>query len=117
MNYLDLLDWKLLTITASITAFVVSAFYTIIPTNAEGKPKISVNIMVFVVSLIITLLSTQFTGASVWEYQQLALQIFMTMAFAVLFYNYLGKWFLDSLFESIKAKLIKWFGKSDAPQP
>ena len=113
MNYLDLLDWKLLLITSTITAFVVSALYTIIPIDAEGKPKLSVNFMVFITALIITLLSTQFTGASAWEYQQIALQIFMTMAFAVLFYNYLGKWFLDSLFENIKTKITKWFNKTE----
>jgi len=117
MNYLDLLDWKLLLITSTITAFVVSALYTIIPLDCNGKPKISVNLMVFLVALVITLLSTQFAGASAWEYQQIALQIFMTMAFSVLFYNYLGKWFLDSLFENIKSKLTKWFTKSDEPKP
>lgn len=107
MNFLELLDWKLLLITATITAFVVSALATI--------TQVSVNKLVFIVALLVTLLSTQFEGACAWDWQKLALQILMTMAFAVLFYNYIGKWFIDDLFAWLKKLIGDKFNKDNPP--
>jgi len=41
------------------------------------------------------------------------LQLLMTMAFAILFYNYLGKLFIDKLFVWIKKQIDNKLGKDE----
>lgn len=111
MNFLELLDWKLLLLAAMITTFVVSAINTV-------QSKVASNWLVLIISFIITLLNTTFIeGANFGDWQKIILQILLTMAFSDLFYNYAGKWFLDRFFEFVKTKLIEIFGKNDPPQP
>jgi Kef-type K+ transport system membrane component KefB len=62
-------------------------------------------------------LSVQFEGGSVFEWQTLILRLLSAMAFAILFYNYIGQWFLDKLFEWIKKIFSEKFGNGAPQQP
>ena len=84
-------------ISAIVATFVVSAINTI-------QNKISTNWLVFVVSIIITVLRITLNWS---DWQNVIFQILITMSFAILFYNYIGKWFIDNLFNKIKDKFSK----------
>jgi hypothetical protein len=105
MDFIKSLDWQALLVASIITTFIVSAINTI-------TAKASTNLLVFVVAVIITLLNTTFTaGATFSDWQAILSSILFTMAFAVLFYNFLGKWFVDALFEWLKKQLVDRFSK------
>jgi hypothetical protein len=105
MEFLQSLDWQSLLIAAAITTLVVSAINTI-------QSKLTTNWLVFIVSIIITLLNTTFIkGANFSDWQKILSSILFTMAFSILFYNYLGKWFVDRLFEWLKKILTEKFSK------
>lgn len=111
MEAIQSINWQSLLIVAAITTFLVSAINTI-------QSKISTNWLVFIVSILITLLNTTFVvGACFSDWQKLISEVLTTMAFAVLFYNYIGKWFVDQFFEWIKKTLTDRFNKPNAPQP
>ena len=86
--------------SAIVVTFVVSAFNTV-------QNKITANTLVFVVSILITLLRVPLTGGDLAYWQGLLFQILLTMSFAILFYNYIGKWFVDKLFIKLKDKFSK----------
>ena len=109
MDFLQTLDWQTLLIASVIATFLVSALNTL-------QLKVSSNILVFIVSVVITLLNTTFIkGASFSEWQNILSSVLFTMAFSVLFYNYLGKWFVDNLFDWLKKVLIDKFKKQIPP--
>ena len=85
-------------IYAVITTFFVSALNTV-------QNKVSTNWLVFLVSLFVTLLSITFGGSGLQYWQAVILQIIVTMSFSILFYNYIGKWFIDRFFQFLKNKL------------
>lgn len=109
-------NWQALLITAATTTLVVSALKTM-------EWRVSVNWLVFLVSVVVTLLNTTFIeGAGFSDWQKIILTILMNMAFAVLFFNYAGKWFIDKLFVKVRNIFVKWFGKDegtpeDTPKP
>lgn len=84
-------------ISATVVTFVVSAINTI-------QNKISTNWLVFIVSILVTVLRITLDWS---DWQNVIFQILITMSFAVLFYNYIGKWFVDNLFNKIKEKFSK----------
>lgn len=84
-------------ISATVVTFVVSAINTI-------QNKISANWLVFIVSILVTVLRITLDWS---DWQNVIFQILITMSFAVLFYNYIGKWFVDNLFNKIKEKFSK----------
>ena len=86
--------------SAIVVTFVVSALNTV-------QTKLTTNLLVFIVSLLITLLRVTLTGGDLAYWQGLLFQILLTMSFAILFYNYVGKWFVDSIFVKIKEKFSK----------
>jgi hypothetical protein len=86
--------------SAIVVTFVVSALNTV-------QTKLTTNLLVFIVSLLITLLRVPLTGGDLAYWQGLLFQILLTMSFAILFYNYVGKWFVDSIFVKIKEKFSK----------
>jgi len=83
-----------------LTTFVVSAINTI-------QNKISTNWLVAIVSVLGTFafLPITFTGGR--DIQDFIFKSLLTMSFSILFYNYLGKWFIDTLFKKIKEYLNK----------
>lgn len=83
---------------AIITTFFVSALNTV-------QNKVSTNWLVFLVSLFVTLLSITFSGSGLQYWQSVMLQIMVTMSFSIMFYNYVGKWFIDRFFQFLKEKL------------
>lgn len=87
-----------------ITTFAVSAINTV-------QSKLSANWLVFIVSIIVTIASISLSFTDTKSIQDFIIKIILTMSFSVLFYNYLGKWFLDTLFSKlktiIKSKLLK----------
>jgi hypothetical protein len=92
----ELITWELI-VSAIATTFVVSAINTV-------QAKISTNWLVFIVSIVVTLLRTTIETGSIQVYQGLIFKILLTMSFAILFYNYVGKWFVDTIFVKIKEK-------------
>jgi len=105
MEFLQGLDWQSLLIASVITTVLVSAINTV-------NTKIHSNVLVFVVAVIITILNTTFvSGAGFADWQKIISSVLFTMAFAVLFYNYLGKWFIDKLFDWLKKILADKFSK------
>ena len=106
INIFELFDWRTLMLCAVVTTFIVSAVNT-------TQAKLSSNWLVFIVSLIVTVLSTTFTATLFSDFQRIGLQLLMTMAFAILFYNYLGKLFVDKLFVWIKKQIDNKLGKDD----
>ena len=86
-------NWEIL-ISAIITTFVVSAINTL-------QNKLSTNWLVFIVSIVITVLEVEFDFS---DWQGFFLQVFVLMSFAILFYNYIGKWFVDRVFSKLKEK-------------
>lgn len=99
MEFIQTLDWQTLLICAAITTLLVSAINTL-------NLKVSSNVLVFVVALVITLLNTTFiSGASFSDWQRILSSLLFTMAFAVLFYNYAGQWFIDKLFNWLKDRV------------
>ena len=86
--------------SALVVTFVVSALNTV-------QNKLSTNVLVFIISLLVTLLRVPLTGGDLAYWQGLLFQILLTMSFAILFYNYIGKWFVDSIFVKIKEKFSK----------
>ena len=89
-----------LIISAVVTTFVVSALNTI-------QNKISTNILVFFVAIFVTLLKVPLTGGNIEYWQGMLFQALLTMSFAILFYNYIGKWFVDKLFAKLKERFRK----------
>ena len=89
-----------LILSAVVATFVVSAINTI-------QNKLSTNVLVFIASLVITLLRVPLTGGNLEYWQGLLFQILLTMSFAILFYNYIGKWFVGRLFEKLKERFSK----------
>ncbi len=107
INILDLFDWKALLLCATITTFIVSAINV-------TQSKLSSNWLVFIVSSIVTALSTTIEPqASFSDWQKLLLQVLTTMAFAILFYNYLGKLFVDKIFAWVKKQMENKLGKDE----
>lgn len=84
-------------ISATVVTFVVSAINTI-------QNKVSTNWLVFIVSILVTVLRITLDWS---DWQNVIFQILITMSFAVLFYNYIGRWFVDNLFNKIKEKFSK----------
>ena len=94
-------DWQTLLIVAIISSFVVEAFNLITPKWLTSKS------IIFVVSLVVTLLRLPFQFETLGDYQHFGITLLFTMAFAILFYTYLGKWTVEKLFNLIKGKLNK----------
>ena len=109
MDILKLFDWQSLLIASAITTFAVSAINTI-------QTKLSTNWLVFVIALVVTVLSTEIVGIKgIENWQKVLVQIILTMSFSVLFYNYLGKLFLDDIFGWIKKKIGESTGTTAPP--
>lgn len=98
---LEVFNWAII-IKAVATTFIVSALNTV-----EIFQKIHNNVLVFVVALLVSFLSIPLIGGNLEYWQGLIYSLLLTMAFSVLFYNYIGKWFLDKFFEILKEKLFK----------
>lgn len=84
-------------ISAMAVTFIVSALNTV-------QNKITTNWLVFIISIIVTVLRVNFEFP---DWQNLIFQLLITMSFAILFYNYIGKWFVDNVFVWIKGKFTK----------
>jgi len=84
-------------ISAMAVTFIVSALNTV-------QNKITTNWLVFIISIIVTVLRVNFEFP---DWQNLIFQLLITMSFAILFYNYIGKWFVDNVFLWIKGRFTK----------
>lgn len=109
MDFFQNLDWQSLLLSAAITTFIVSAINTV-------QSKLSSNWLVFIVAFVVTILNTTFTkGAHFAEWQVILSKLLFTMAFSVLFYNYLGKTFVDDFFAWLRRILQDKFQKATPP--
>lgn len=100
-NLSELFSWALI-LKAVVTTFIVSALNT-----TEYFKSVTNNKLVFFVALAVSILSIPLVGGDLAYWQGLVYNLLLTMAFAVLFYNYVGKWFIDKFFELLKEKLLK----------
>lgn len=96
-----LFNWEVI-IKAVVTTFVVSALNT-----TDYFKKVTNNKLVFFIAFFVSLLSITITGGDFGYWQGLIYNLVLTMAFSILFYNYIGKWFVDKFFEMLKLKLSK----------
>lgn len=100
-NLQELFNWSII-LKAVVTTFVVSALNT-----TDYFKGVTNNKLVFFVALFVSLLSIPIVGGNLEYWQGLIYNLLLTMAFSVLFYNYVGKWFVDKFFELLKDKLVK----------
>ena len=99
-------------ITAVITTVIVSAIQIIM-----GSSKVHGNWVLLIVSTLVTLLQVTFVkGMSINQWQDFFTSILLNTAFAVLFYQYLGQFFVDKLFVYLKKLIGDKFGSSTPPQ-
>jgi len=98
-----------------LTSLIVSAVKTF-----KAETQATANKMILYAALFATLVSTSFTlnlevfgnlQTAVDELQRVLKSLVLTMAFAVLFYNYFGKFFVDGMFERLKNFFANLFGK------
>ena len=83
-----------------------------------GAKKIHGNWMLLIVSFIVTLLQVTFTKhMTLDQWQDFLTSILLNMAFAVLFYQYLGQFFIDKLFAYIKKLIGDKLGGASGNQP
>jgi hypothetical protein len=100
-----------LVISAAITSILSSAVSTI-ATSLEGKKLV---VVVAVMALVVTVLRTSFMpGMKLADIQGLILGILLTWAFAVLFWTFVGKRFVDKLFTFVWGRIIDKLG-GDTP--
>lgn len=97
----EIVNWALV-IKAVVVTFIVSALNT-----TDYFKNVTNNKLVFFVALLVSALSIPLIGGNLEYWQQLIYNLLLTMAFSVLFYNYIGKWFVDKFFELLKDKLTK----------
>jgi hypothetical protein len=97
----EVVNWALV-IKAVVTTFIVSALNT-----TDYFKQVTNNKLVFFVALLVSLLSIPLIGGNLEYWQGLLYNLLLTMAFSVLFYNYIGKWFVDKFFELLKDKITK----------
>lgn len=98
---LSLFDWRLLLFVAIATSFITEAFKKVTPPWFNG------NVSLAVASLIITLLRLPLKFSTVADWQTFLLNVIVTMAVAILFYSYLGRYVVDGLFNFLKKKFDK----------
>jgi len=92
-----------LLVVAIITSFIVSAFNQL-------QARLSSNWLLAITAFVVTLLKTTFTpGMTFSEWQALLTGFLLTMAFSVLFWNYVGKFIIDPFFAWLKKKLLDKF--------
>lgn len=100
-NLSELFTWAII-IKAVVTTFIVSALNT-----TDYFKNVTNNKLVFFVALLVSALSIPIIGGNLEYWQGLIYNLLLTMAFSVLFYNYIGKWFVDKFFEVLKEKITK----------
>jgi len=92
-----------LLVVAIITSFIVSAFNQL-------QARLSSNLLLAIVAFVVTLLKTSFLpGMSFADWQALLTGFLLTMAFSVLFWNYVGKFIIDPFFAWLKKKILDKF--------
>lgn len=102
MNLFESDSLQQLLFSAFITTFLVIAIAVTFDKYFNETERIRTKLLVFVTAMLITLITVEFDFSN---WQKLATRIFITMAFAVLFYHYIGGRFVKMLFVKIKAML------------
>ena len=97
----EVFNWAII-IKAVVTTFIVSALNT-----TDYFKSVTNNKLVFFVALLVSILSVTIEGGDLAYWQGMIYNLLLTMAFSVLFYNYIGKWFVDKFFELLKDKITK----------
>ena len=97
----EVFNWAII-IKAVATTFIVSALNT-----TDYFKSVTNNKLVFFVALLVSILSVTIEGGDLAYWQGMIYNLLLTMAFSVLFYNYIGKWFVDKFFELLKDKITK----------
>lgn len=108
-DLLQLLHIQTLVINGVVCSVIISAgnvFFKRVA--ATGN-----NLLVGIVCVLVTILTTTFIhGATFAQWQETILSIFLTMSFCVLFYNLLGQFTVDRLFQWVKSFIQT---KTDTP--
>jgi len=105
------IDFVTVLAAALITTLIVSAI-NVVENQVPNKA------LVALVAAVVTLLSTTFVpGADFAHWQRLVLQMIVTIAFAILFYTYLGGTFIDRLFRFVKNYINQKLGTNPPEEP
>ena len=103
-----------LSISAAITSILASAISTLW-TGLDGKKLVAV---VGATALVVTVLRTTFVpGMKLADVQALILGILLTWAFAILFWKFFGKRFVDTLFTNVWGKISQKLGGDSTTPP
>lgn len=122
MELLDMLNISGILVSALITTLLVGAVHAYLSEGEseedKKKKKQLTRKLVPLFALVVTVARTTFiSGATFADWQNILISMFATMAFAVLFYLYLGEWFVDRLVTKVKAWLVKMSGGDNPPPP
>lgn len=96
---LSLFDWRTLIFVAIIVSFITEAI------NQVTAKYITSNIILPVIALVVTLLRLPMEFAKLSDYQEFGLNVLFTVAMAILFYNYLGRYTIGKIFGLLKKKV------------
>jgi len=112
--------WQLI-LSAALTSIVVSAITTVW-TDLQGTKSL---VMVAIVAFVITVLRTTFISTSqlatamekIAYIQSVALGMLITWAFALLFWKFFGKRFVDVFFTGVWKAIQQKIGSPDPTPP
>ena len=104
MNLFESESLQQLLIAAFITTFIVVALSVTFDKFFDELPEHTyrVKLLVFSISILVTLITIEF---DIVNWQKFATRILITIAFAVLFYHYVGGKFIKLVFVKVKKML------------
>jgi len=112
VSLLQLFDWKVLLSVALITSFVTEAINQITPKTVPSK------LILPMIAFVITLLRLPLEFKALSDWQNFMLNVISTIAFAILFYEYLGKYSVQAIFNLLKRKVdTESNDNNQPPQP
>ena len=100
-SLLQFIDWGYIVqviIIGIITSFIVEAVCIVTPKEITSK------ILLVAVSLVVSLLKTDYTFSTIDLIRAFTLNLLINMSVAILFYTYAGKWTVDKIFTTFKQK-------------
>ena len=97
-TFINQFDWEALLIIALAVSLIVEAIDRITPSTIAGKW------LLVIVAFIVTVVKMDFDFNSVEAIKLLIFNTLLTMSVAILFYNYMGHWIVQKIFDFIKAK-------------
>ena len=97
-TFINQFDWESLLLIALAVSIIVEAIDRITPSTIAAKW------ILVIVAFIVTIVKMDFDFSSVEAIKLLVFNTLLTMSVAILFYNYMGKWIVQKIFDFIKRR-------------